>query len=1257
MNRFLLTIFLLSSALAQINIDKLIEIPAEKSESLEVQSFNQNQSSGSFSGVSITTGDATPSYNSVDLTSSIIITQGGSGEVGIYYNLVDSDGNSNWYVANLSIFLGNINIASDNAVTISGLKDTTKYSWKAAIAYKSSGVILALGETKEFSTIPYVPGQLKVPSQYSTIQAGLNAARTSDTVLVAAGTYNENIMWPDVNGIKLISAGDSSNTIIDGGGTSSVIYMNPLSATIDTTTLIQGFKITNGGGVSNGGGLYIGNDVVINVKNSIFLENTSTERGGGIFIINDSQSGLYMTDCKVVNNTTQHSGGGIALDYNGSESPFFHISGTKFISNNGQGESCQGAGIGATRLGTSSISNCYFENNINSGQSNGGGAIYFYSGELTVNNSTFKNNTAPDGGAIKADGGMLIVNNSEFIYNTANSNNGGAISSGSSQIENSKFIGNTAYSSGGAIKATGGIISGNIFVNNIVTRTIQDNNSGGGAIWIAVAPSSSLNIEDCEFVNNQAYSDIGDDIYFYTLYNTSSVSIINSSFIGSSSPNENSIYFWFNNGNSMDISKSNFILNENSIYNYDNSAIVNATNNYWGHSSGPYHPSQNPTGQGDSTNQWVNVDPWLTAPNTDAPPIPAQNLKLDSQTVTSATFSWDASKIGDLAGYKFYYDTDSSGYPYANSIDLGNVVTKSLTGLTAGKTYYVGVTTYDTDGNESWYSKEVAVQLNNPPVISSINDVTINEDESTTVELKATDPEGDPISFILKKNNVEGDFINFDGASGAKTWIQTKNEMNEEDHPIPDEGDFTVSVWARANTDANELMEIYSQGKQPGNIYLGSSGNLGETKYIRAGDSWGNTGVSFPVDGMWHHYVITKSSSDAYLYLDGALAASKGAPIDNPNPEGSGLYIGKQYGEGREYFDGNIAELTVWGSELSAAEIKTIYNSGLFLSPMRDTLDYKSSDNVTIYYDLSEGQDSTVYGKESNSSELFYGKINGTVEWREFRNPKIATSISGTALTLNPDKDWNGEANYLVIASDGNTITSASSSAAFKLTVTPVQDTPKPFFWNTAKSDSINITKDNLSSTYNLDWTESVDVDGDTINYIVYAKIGEYRSEEIFDTTATNYFIPYREIAEGAFEGLPGNAATVYFSVWAHDGTDSVKISRDDRVLYVNRYDYLSIESEGIPDEFALHENYPNPFNPTTQIRFDLPEMSNATLTIYNMIGQKIRTFNMQSAPAGYHSLTWNATNDLGAPVSAGVYLYQLQTEGFVKTKKMILLK
>jgi len=57
------------------------------------------------------------------------------------------------------------------------------------------------------------------------------------------------------------------------------------------------------------------------------------------------------------------------------------------------------------------------------------------------------------------------------------------------------------------------------------------------------------------------------------------------------------------------------------------------------------------------------------------------------------------------------------------------------------------------------------------------------------------------------------------------------------------------------------------------------------------------------------------------------------------------------------------------------------------------------------------------------------------------------------------------------------------------------------------------------------------------------------------------------------------------------------------------------------------------------------------------MLGQRVRTFSMQSMPAGYHSVTWDATNDLGQQVGAGVYLYQLQAKDFVKTRKMVLLK
>ena len=139
---------------------------------------------------------------------------------------------------------------------------------------------------------------------------------------------------------------------------------------------------------------------------------------------------------------------------------------------------------------------------------------------------------------------------------------------------------------------------------------------------------------------------------------------------------------------------------------------------------------------------------------------------------------------------------------------------------------------------------------------------------------------------------------------------------------------------------------------------------------------------------------------------------------------------------------------------------------------------------------------------------------------------------------------------------------------------------------------------------------------------------------------------------DNVFEVTPGPTATVRFSVKATDGIDTVNVTGEDRVVYVNRYDYLSTDDIAAPTDFALHDNYPNPFNPTTQIRFDMPIMGDVRLTIYNMIGQKVKEYQMNGLSAGYHTLTWNATNNLGDPVSAGIYFYQLQTTTFTKTKR-----
>ena len=94
-----------------------------------------------------------------------------------------------------------------------------------------------------------------------------------------------------------------------------------------------------------------------------------------------------------------------------------------------------------------------------------------------------------------------------------------------------------------------------------------------------------------------------------------------------------------------------------------------------------------------------------------------------------------------------------------------------------------------------------------------------------------------------------------------------------------------------------------------------------------------------------------------------------------------------------------------------------------------------------------------------------------------------------------------------------------------------------------------------------------------------------------------------------------------------------------------------------LPSSFALHPNYPNPFNPITALRYDLPENGMVTIMIYDIMGRRIKTLVNIDQTAGYRSIQWDATNDLGQPVSAGVYLYLIQAEEFRDTRKMVLMK
>ena len=100
-----------------------------------------------------------------------------------------------------------------------------------------------------------------------------------------------------------------------------------------------------------------------------------------------------------------------------------------------------------------------------------------------------------------------------------------------------------------------------------------------------------------------------------------------------------------------------------------------------------------------------------------------------------------------------------------------------------------------------------------------------------------------------------------------------------------------------------------------------------------------------------------------------------------------------------------------------------------------------------------------------------------------------------------------------------------------------------------------------------------------------------------------------------------------------------------------------AIANETFPITYSLYNAYPNPFNPFTTLRYDLPEDAMVNITIYDMMGRNVKTMVNSQQNAGFKSIQWDATNDAGAPVSAGLYLYTIESKQFRQTKKMVLLK
>jgi hypothetical protein len=237
-----------------------------------------------------------------------------------------------------------------------------------------------------------------------------------------------------------------------------------------------------------------------------------------------------------------------------------------------------------------------------------------------------------------------------------------------------------------------------------------------------------------------------------------------------------------------------------------------------------------------------------------------------------------------------------------------------------------------------------------------------------------------------------------------------------------------------------------------------------------------------------------------------------------------------------------------------------------------------------------------------------------------------------TALTYTAVQHFSGEERFSYIVSDG---IGGLDTALVLITVMEVNHPPA------AISDSITILQDSLVVLHVLQ--NDYDPDGDPLTVIEIGDVGTTGSLFVQSGDTVLIFVP-----------RTGFTGTLTFNYMISDGRGGF----DTTFVFVQVGPTTGV-SEGTPQPavFALYQNHPNPFNPVTQIQYDLPKANRVCMTVCDVMGRELADLVNRDQSAGRYQVNWDGCDKLGHPVPSGVYFYRLQAGEFKAVKKMLLVR
>ncbi|MCD4795857.1 MAG: T9SS type A sorting domain-containing protein, partial [Candidatus Cloacimonetes bacterium] len=240
-------------------------------------------------------------------------------------------------------------------------------------------------------------------------------------------------------------------------------------------------------------------------------------------------------------------------------------------------------------------------------------------------------------------------------------------------------------------------------------------------------------------------------------------------------------------------------------------------------------------------------------------------------------------------------------------------------------------------------------------------------------------------------------------------------------------------------------------------------------------------------------------------------------------------------------------------------------------------------------------------------------------------NVDVTVNIDGTIVTLGATENWNGIETLTFIVDDN--VTRATAEDSVDVIVNPVNDEPVLISW-LPEELIFTVAEDSIVTFY----VEAEDIDSE-LNYAWFVN-------DSLQTEVTETFIyEFNEVGDFEIKSVISDEEYEIVTIW------NVTVEPNVGTGMI------------LPAHTKLHQNHPNPFNPTTTISFDLVNAGKVTLNIYNIKGELVRTLASGNYPAGNNSVTWNGKDKNGKVVSSGIYFYQMKTKEFNSFKKAIMLK